>query len=108
MNNIQTQLPPKESDCTSDLSQWYHCSNNRGLPDSILSHSWEQMKCVSFVFHHCSNNAQTTMSSTTQKTDDTKPKKHKKVYNDDGEDDEDTENDLKSGNDDDDDPDFIY
>lgn len=52
VNNIQTKLPPEDSDCTSDLSQWFHCANNRGIPDEILSKSWDISKTVSFVFHH--------------------------------------------------------
>lgn len=48
-------MPPEDSDCTSDLSQWYHCTNNKGLPDVILSQAWEVAKCVSFVFHHRSS-----------------------------------------------------
>lgn len=44
--------PPDDTDCTSHLSQWYHCSNNKGLPDSVLSQAWQTSKCVSFVFHH--------------------------------------------------------
>lgn len=51
------KLPPEDSDCTSDLSHWYHCSNNKGIPDDILSKSWDMTKCVSFVFHHRSNSA---------------------------------------------------
>lgn len=56
-NNLQIQLPPENSDCTSDLSQWYHCSNNRGLPDSVISKAWEVGENVSFIFHHRSNSA---------------------------------------------------
>lgn len=52
VNNIQVKLPPENSDCTSDLSQWFHCSNNRGIPDDILSNAWSMSKTVSFVFHH--------------------------------------------------------
>ncbi|XP_053958054.1 DNA repair and recombination protein RAD54-like [Anastrepha ludens] len=52
VNNIQMQPPPEDSDCTSHLSQWYHCSNNKGLPDSTLSQAWLTSKCVSYVFHH--------------------------------------------------------
>jgi DNA repair and recombination protein RAD54 and RAD54-like protein len=59
MNNIQVTNPPEESDCTSDLSQWFHCSNNRGLPDEVLSRSWDITKNVSFVFHHRSSGAET-------------------------------------------------
>ncbi|KAL9924689.1 DNA repair and recombination protein RAD54-like [Glossina fuscipes] len=64
-NNIQTQVPPTDSDCTSHLSQWYHCSNCKGLPDSILSQAWQTSKCVSFVFHHRSQGE-------CEKTDDNK------------------------------------
>ncbi|XP_037960065.1 DNA repair and recombination protein RAD54-like [Teleopsis dalmanni] len=52
LNNIQITPPPDDSDCTSHLSQWFHCSNNKGLPDSTLSQAWLISKCVSFVFHH--------------------------------------------------------
>jgi DNA repair and recombination RAD54-like protein len=51
-------LPPEDSDCTSDLSQWFHCSNNRGLPDEILSKSWDITKSISFIFHHRSNKSE--------------------------------------------------
>jgi DNA repair and recombination protein RAD54 and RAD54-like protein len=50
-------LPPEGSDCTCDLSQWYHCSNNKGIPDDVLNQSWAVTKAISFVFHHRSNNA---------------------------------------------------
>ncbi|XP_055853267.1 DNA repair and recombination protein RAD54-like [Episyrphus balteatus] len=52
INNIQIKPPAEDTDCTSHLSQWYHCSNNKGLPDSILAQAWSTSKCVSFVFHH--------------------------------------------------------
>lgn len=45
-------MPPENSDCTCDLSQWYHTSTNKGIPDDILAHGWEKSKNVSFVFHH--------------------------------------------------------
>lgn len=31
---------------------WYHCANNKGIPDDILSYAWSQTKNISFVFHH--------------------------------------------------------
>jgi DNA repair and recombination protein RAD54 and RAD54-like protein len=52
LNNVQIKLPPEGSDCTSNLSQWYHCSNNRGIPDDILSKAWDATNHISFVFHH--------------------------------------------------------
>lgn len=70
MNNIQIQIPPENSDCTSDLSQWYHCSNNKGLPDTVLSQSWEVTKAVSFVFHHRSNNATVQQETSKSNNDD--------------------------------------
>lgn len=54
-NNVQMKNPPDKSDCTSDLGDWFHCSNNRGLPDDILKRAWEKTKIVSFVFHHRSS-----------------------------------------------------
>lgn len=57
IQNVQVKLPPDTSDCTSDLSQWYHCSNNRGLPDTVISKAWEISEKVSFIFHHRSNSA---------------------------------------------------
>ncbi|XP_053672197.1 DNA repair and recombination protein RAD54-like [Anopheles nili] len=56
-NGVQTKLPPDDSDCMSDLVHWYHCANNKGIPDDILSKSWDITRCVSFVFHHRSNSA---------------------------------------------------
>lgn len=55
VKNVQVKLPPETSDCTSDLSQWYHCSNNRGLPDPVMNKAWEISQMVSFIFHHRSN-----------------------------------------------------
>lgn len=78
MNNVQIKNPPEESDCTSDLSQWFHCSNNRGLPDEVLSRSWDITKNVSFVFHHRSSGAEATTTEPAKK----EPKK-KIIYEDD-------------------------
>ncbi|KAL5275449.1 RAD54L family protein [Megaselia abdita] len=52
VNGIQTKIPDESADCTSHLSQWYHCSNNKSLPDTILSQAWSSSNCISFVFHH--------------------------------------------------------
>ena len=71
MNNIQVKLPPEDSDCTSDLAQWYHSANNRGIPDDILSKSWDITKTVSFVFHHRS----ATVANETPKEEKPKAKK---------------------------------
>lgn len=52
VNNVQIKLPPEDSDCTSDLSQWYHCTTNKSIPDTVLSNAWDVTKSISFVFHH--------------------------------------------------------
>lgn len=46
------KLPPEESDCTCDYSQWFHASKNRGIPDEIISAAWNATpKSISFIFH---------------------------------------------------------
>jgi DNA repair and recombination protein RAD54 and RAD54-like protein len=52
VNGNQMILPPEKSDCTSDLSQWYHCSKNKAIPDEIISTAWDVTKSISFMFHH--------------------------------------------------------
>lgn len=52
------KLPPTDSDCTSDLSQWYHCASNKGVPDSVISQAWETSQKISFMFHHRSSQAE--------------------------------------------------
>ncbi|XP_071508468.1 DNA repair and recombination protein RAD54-like [Diadema antillarum] len=54
VNNIQVRPPPEDSDCSSDLSQWNHCADKRGIADSALRGVWETQN-VSFVFHHKSH-----------------------------------------------------
>lgn len=52
VNNIQVTLPPANSDCTSDLSNWYHCADKKNLADLVLKQCWDLAKTISFVFHH--------------------------------------------------------
>ncbi|KOB73773.1 Steroid receptor-interacting snf2 domain protein [Operophtera brumata] len=52
VNNIQVTLPPENSDCTSDLSNWYHCADKKSLADLVLKQCWDLAKSISFVFHH--------------------------------------------------------
>lgn len=85
VDNIQVKLPSPDSDCTSDLSQWYHCVNNKGIPDNILSQAWDVSKCVSFVFHHRSSQAEVKLEDATEKIG----QKKKKVYKDDYDEDDD-------------------
>lgn len=80
VNNVQVKLPPEDSDCTSDLSQWFHCSDNKGIPDTILSQAWDVTKCISFVFHHRSSAAEVKLEDAVEKIGQ---KKQKRVYNDD-------------------------
>lgn len=85
MNNNQVKLPPPDSDCTSDLSQWYHCSANKSLPDSIISQAWDVAKCISFVFHHRSSQSEVKLEDVTEKVG----QKKKKVFKDYDEDEDD-------------------
>ncbi|KAL3870083.1 hypothetical protein ACJMK2_042697 [Sinanodonta woodiana] len=56
VNNIQVKPPPPDSDCNSDLSQWHHSADKKGLVDIILKGSWDS--AISFVFHHRSHEEQ--------------------------------------------------
>ncbi|XP_036378447.1 DNA repair and recombination protein RAD54-like [Megalops cyprinoides] len=56
VNGRQVRPPPEDSDCTSDLSQWHHCSDKRGLRDAVLQASWDA--AVTFVFHQRSHEGQ--------------------------------------------------
>lgn len=102
------KLPPDESDCTSDLSQWFHCASNKGLPDTVLSQAWDVVKSVSFVFHHRSAAAEVKPDANSAQTvdedeaiDELKTSKGKSRFR---EDDEDVD---VSENDDDSDEDFV-
>lgn len=76
------KLPPPDSDCTSDLAQWYHCSDNKGISDDILSQAWDVSKCVSFVFHHRSSKAEVKLEDVTEKIGQKKKKVYKEDYDD--------------------------
>ncbi|XP_051567327.1 DNA repair and recombination protein RAD54-like isoform X2 [Myxocyprinus asiaticus] len=56
VNGRQVRLPPEDYDCTSDLSNWQHCADKRGLRDPVLQASWDA--AVSFVFHQRSHEDQ--------------------------------------------------
>ncbi|XP_005303049.2 DNA repair and recombination protein RAD54-like [Chrysemys picta bellii] len=56
VNGHQVKPPPEGSDCTSDLSQWNHCADKRGLQDSVLKATWDA--AVTFTFHHHSHEEQ--------------------------------------------------
>lgn len=71
------------------MSQWYHCTNNKGLPDIILSQAWDVASSVSFVFHHRSGAAE--VKPETLATND-KTSRFKEEF-DDGEIDEDADDD---------------
>lgn len=72
------KLPPENSDCTSDLSQWYHCAQNKGIPDEILSNAWNCTRNVSFVFHHRSATQEVTQEPVKKNSE-----KKKIIYEDD-------------------------
>ncbi|XP_059612312.1 DNA repair and recombination protein RAD54-like [Phlebotomus argentipes] len=87
INSVQTKLPPEDSDCTSDLSQWFHASTPKGLPDNILTDSWAVTKNVSFVFHHRSNTTVESSPAVSEKAcDEKQSKKKSKKYASDDED----------------------
>ncbi|XP_042368806.1 DNA repair and recombination protein RAD54-like isoform X2 [Plectropomus leopardus] len=56
VNNREVRPPADDSDCTSDLSQWNHCFDKKGLRDQVLKASWDA--AVSFVFHQRSHEDQ--------------------------------------------------
>ncbi|KAJ6659422.1 hypothetical protein lerEdw1_018656 [Lerista edwardsae] len=56
VNGHQVRLPPDGSDCTSDLSQWNHAAEKRGLQDTVLKAAWDA--AVTFTFHHHSHEEQ--------------------------------------------------
>lgn len=57
------------------MSQWYHCFNNKGIPDEILSRSWDASNAVSFVFHHRSAQTVAENLPPQQKSDSIKKKR---------------------------------
>lgn len=80
VNNIQVTLPPENSDCTCDFSQWYHSSVNKGIPDDILLNAWDITKNVSFIFHQRSAQQEVVPDPKPPK----KNKKDKRLPDDDG------------------------
>ncbi|KAK5615117.1 DNA repair and recombination protein RAD54-like [Crenichthys baileyi] len=56
VNGREVWLPPQGTDCTSDLSQWNHCFDKKGLKDQVLKASWDG--AISFVFHQRSHEDQ--------------------------------------------------
>ncbi|XP_072505400.1 DNA repair and recombination protein RAD54-like [Notamacropus eugenii] len=56
VNGHQVRPPAEGSDCTSDLAQWNHRADKRGLPDAVLLAAWDA--AVTFVFHQCSHEEQ--------------------------------------------------
>ncbi|XP_013863536.1 DNA repair and recombination protein RAD54-like [Austrofundulus limnaeus] len=59
VNGREVRPPAEDSDCTSNLSQWSHCSDKKGLRDQVLKASWDA--AVSFVFHQRSHEDQRTV-----------------------------------------------
>ncbi|KAM5266403.1 DNA repair and recombination protein RAD54-like isoform 2-T2 [Hipposideros larvatus] len=59
VNNHQVRPPPDGSDCTSDLAQWNHSSDKRGLRDEVLQAAWDAATtAITFVFHQRSHEEQ--------------------------------------------------
>lgn len=53
VNDIEVRPPPPDSNCNSDMSQWYHAYSKKGLMDLELKKVWDLG--ISFVFHHKSH-----------------------------------------------------
>ncbi|XP_057396359.1 DNA repair and recombination protein RAD54-like isoform X3 [Balaenoptera acutorostrata] len=59
VNNHQVWPPPDGSDCTSDLAQWNHSTDKRGLKDEVLQAAWDAAStAITFVFHQHSHEEQ--------------------------------------------------
>ncbi|XP_045147837.1 DNA repair and recombination protein RAD54-like isoform X2 [Echinops telfairi] len=59
VNNRQVRPPPDGSDCTSDLAQWNHSTDKRGLQDEVLQAAWDAASAaITFVFHQRSHEEQ--------------------------------------------------
>uniref|UniRef100_H3CGJ1 DNA repair and recombination protein RAD54-like n=1 Tax=Tetraodon nigroviridis TaxID=99883 RepID=H3CGJ1_TETNG len=56
VNGREVRPPAEGADCTSDLSQWNHCFDKKGLRDQVLKACWDA--AVSFVFHQRSHETQ--------------------------------------------------
>lgn len=56
VNNIQVKGPPEDSNCNSDLSQWHHGIDKKGIEDTMLKMAWHPT--ISFIFHHRSHDEQ--------------------------------------------------
>ncbi|XP_021106446.1 DNA repair and recombination protein RAD54-like isoform X2 [Heterocephalus glaber] len=59
VNNHQVRPPPDGSDCTSDLGQWNHSTDKRGLQDEVLQAAWDAAStAITFVFYQRSHEEQ--------------------------------------------------
>ncbi|XP_041594388.1 DNA repair and recombination protein RAD54-like isoform X2 [Vulpes vulpes] len=59
VNNHQVRPPPDGADCTSDLAQWNHNTDKRGLKDEVLQAAWDAAStAITFVFHQRSHEEQ--------------------------------------------------
>lgn len=56
VNGREVRPPADDADCTSDLSQWNHCFDKKGLMDQVLKSSWDA--AISFVFYQRSHEGQ--------------------------------------------------
>ena len=58
VNSIQVKAPGPDTDCNSDMSQWHHSTDRKGLQDIALKGAWAAGTPVTFVFHHHSHELQ--------------------------------------------------
>lgn len=56
------------------MSQWYHCSTNKGVPDTVISQAWEASQRISFMFHHRSSQAEVRPEEAVEKVGQKKKK----------------------------------
>ncbi|XP_043858264.1 DNA repair and recombination protein RAD54-like [Dromiciops gliroides] len=56
VNGRQVWPPAEGSDCTSDLAQWHHSADKKGLADAVLLAAWDA--AVTFAFHQRSHEEQ--------------------------------------------------
>lgn len=54
VNNIQVRPPPDDADCGSDMVNWNHCTDKKGVTDQVLKTAMNA-GVISFVFHQKSH-----------------------------------------------------
>ena len=50
VSKVETKSPPEDADCTSDVANWYHCWNKKGLADIVSTSNFTKVSVVRFKF----------------------------------------------------------